>query len=159
MPLVFSVVAGADTGGQSIRMAQAFRRHGGDWQLRSATRSSNYIGYPIDLPYRTKLVEEFWQKADIVHLHNNFRTAVLYERRLGKRPTVLHHHGTVFRTNPGPLLQESRRRGTVGITSTLDLWLIAPDELEWLPAPYDIDFLAEVGQQHRREPDGRIVIC
>jgi glycosyltransferase involved in cell wall biosynthesis len=159
VPLAFSVVAGADTGGQSIRIHDAFQRHGGEWTVRAATLSNNYIGYPMDLPYRTKVVEEFWRQADVVHLHNTFRTAAMFDKRLGSRPSVLHHHGTVFRTNPGPLLQESRRRGTVGITSTLDLWLIAPDELEWLPAPYNLDFLAQVGEHHRREPDGRIVIC
>ena len=153
---ILSVNAGADTAGQGVRMAQGFARHAPDWSYRSIARSPNYIAYPIDLPWDNRVVQQLWSDADVVHLHNNFRTAEIVEQRRGDKPAVIHHHGTMFRSNPSPLLAETRRRGARGIVSTLDLYLVAPDELEWLPAPYDIEWLAKF-----REPidDGRIRIA
>lgn len=141
---VLSVNAGADTAGQGIRMKQGFDRHAPGWSFHSVARTDTYIAYPIDEPWNGRRVADLWAGADVVHLHNNFRTAEILEQRRGDKPSVLHHHGTMFRSNPSPLLREQRRRGTVGIVSTLDLYLIAPDDLEWLPAPYDIDWLASL---------------
>ena len=152
---VLSVNAGADTAGQGVRMAQGFARHAPDWSFRSVARTGTYIAYPTDLDWDNKVVESLWHEADVVHLHNNFRTAVIFEKRAGDKPAVIHHHGTMFREGRKSLLEETRKRGAIGIVSTLDLYLIAPDELEWLPAPYDVDWLATL-----RNPisDGKIRI-
>lgn len=138
---VLSVNAGADTAGQGVRMKQGFDRHASDWSYHAVARNDTYIAYPIDLPWDGRLAG-LWEAADVVHLHNNFRTAEMLERRKGDKPAVIHHHGTMFRHDRTNLLAQSRRRGALGIVSTLDLYLIAPDELEWLPAPYDVDWLA-----------------
>lgn len=139
---VLSVNAGADTAGQGIRMKQGFDRYAPDWSFHSAARTGTYIAYPTDVDWHPRVIAELWSQADVVHLHNNFRTAEMLERRRGDKPTIIHHHGTMFREGRTALLQETRRRGAIGIVSTLDLYLIAPDELEWLPAPYDVDWLA-----------------
>lgn len=138
---VLSVNAGADTAGQGIRMKQGFNRHAPDWSFHSIARTDTYIAYPIDLPWSKREVERLWDEADVVHLHNNFRTASILERRRGDKPAVIHHHGTMFRASRNELLKETRSRGAIGIVSTLDLYLMAPDELEWLPAPYDVGWL------------------
>lgn len=153
---VLSVNAGADTAGQGVRMAQAFARHAPSWSFRSVARSGNYIAYPVDVPWEgVRQVEGLWRDADVVHLHNTFRTAQMFERRAGDKPSVIHHHGTQFRERRKQLLYETSQRHAVGIVSTLDLYLIAPDELEWLPAPYDVDWLLSL-----RAPidDGKIRI-
>ena len=56
-------------------------------------------------------------------------------------PAVIQHHGTYFREHAPRLLREQRARKAIGLASTLDLWLMAPDDLEWLPAPYDGEWL------------------
>lgn len=138
MITVLSVNAGQDLAGIGIRLKQAFDRHAPDWSFHSVARSQTYLDYPTDRPWDD--ARELWDAADVVHLHNNFRTAAILEQ--GRKPAVIHHHGTYFRDNRVALLRESRRRGAIGIASTLDLYLLAPDQLEWLPAPYDIDWLA-----------------
>ena len=80
----------------------------------------------------------------MVHLHNTFQTAKIMEPRGGKKPAVIHYHGSAFRANPQGILAEQKQRGAIGLVSTLDLFLIAPDELEWLPSPYDLDWLASL---------------
>lgn len=146
---VLSVQKGADTAGQAIRMKEAFERHAPDWGFRAMTQpgAGDYIAYPHDLKWSNKTVKEMWPDIDVLHVHNNFHTLHWMERRwpaMARKPTVIHHHGTDFRQNRDTRLDEQRQRRAVGITSTLDLYLLAPDELEWVPAPYDVDWLASL---------------
>lgn len=132
-----------DTGGQGHRIAQAFAEEP-DWNVRSMAQSRAYMAYPVDLPYRRPSLEDQYQAADVIHVRNHFgdydRLAKLY----GPKPVVIHYHGSRFRANPNRHIVEQRKRGAIGVVSTLDLWLLAPDELEWLPAPYDVDALASL---------------
>lgn len=148
---VLSVHAGSDTGGQAIRMTRGFARHAPSWTFRSITRPAafNYIAYPMDLAWRKRTVAEHWQQADVVHLHNNFNTAAMLERRLGTKPSVVHFHGTHYRADWRNLNRQQRQRRAVGLCSTLDLWLLAPDDTIWLPAPYDINWLQSLRRQQR----------
>jgi hypothetical protein len=57
------------------------------------------------------------------------------------KPAVIQHHGTYFRDNHKRLIREQRSRKAIGLASTLDLWAMYPDDLEWLPAPYDGEWL------------------
>lgn len=146
---VLSVQKGADTAGQAIRIKQAFERYAPDWSFRAMTQpgAGDYIAYPFDLRWSNKTVKALWSDLDVIHVHNNFHTLHWMERRwpgMARKPTVIHHHGTDFRQNQAARLAEQRQRQAVGITSTLDLYLLAPDELEWLPAPYDVDWLASL---------------
>lgn len=136
---ILSVNAGQDLAGTGIRLKQAFDRYS-DSTFNSIARSETYIRYPTDRPWDD--ARELWDRADVVHLHNNFRTAEILEA--GSKPAVIHHHGTFFRENHEALLAETKRRRAVGVAATLDLYLAAPDELEWLPAAYDPDWLASL---------------
>jgi hypothetical protein len=142
---ILSVHAGMDTGGQSARIKQAFDRHS-DWSFRYATKPTgfSYINYPGDLPFRPMALRQMWSEIDVVHAHNDFRAVRMLEQEFADKPAVIHYHGTSFRGAPFPRLAEQRKRGALGIVSTLDLWLLAPEETEWLPAPYDLEWLASL---------------
>lgn len=130
---VVNYAAGADTGGQSYRLKQAFTKLS-DIDYRSLVRSTNYLQYPKDLPWQQ--AANALQKADVIHVNASFRTLERYWK-----PTIIHHHGTGFRQNPEGHLAKAREWGSTPVVSTLDLWLLAPDETTWLPAPYDLDWL------------------
>lgn len=157
---VLSVQKGADTAGQAIRIKRAFDRYAPDWSFRAMTQPpvSDYISYPFDLRWNNKVVRRMWPDLDVVHAHNNLRSVEWVERNLraSRKPLVLHHHGTQFRQQRDELLRATEARGGVGITSTLDLYLLAPDELEWLPAPYDVDWLASLRD---RQDDGVVRVA
>lgn len=130
----------ADTGGNGWRTAQAFAKLAPDWHYRSTARNRNWLDYPADLPWEDARAE--WQRADVVHLRDGFQA----ERLLGVsgRPTVIHQHGTQFRLHQKEMLREQRRRKAVGLGATLDLVLMAPDDLTWAPALYDLAWLASL---------------
>ncbi len=127
--------------------------------IRTAHRSEAYFEFPHDIRWRQGTHEEVQQLAnecDVVHLNNS---EVAYRRlSLGKlrKPALLHHHGTLFRDNPAPLLAIAKRFHMVQAVSTVDLMRPAPDLLHWLPTAYDLDALAKIRAEHRREPDGMV---
>lgn len=138
---VLNISAGPDTGGNGIRAVRAFAKLT-DWEYRFARRTTNYLDYPADLPWSEAAA--FWRRADVVHVREGF----LVERTLSapRRPSVIHHHGTIFRRHARELIRAQRQRGAVGLAATLDLWLMAPDDLVWAPAFYDLDWLAAMRQ-------------
>jgi hypothetical protein len=133
-----------DTGGQGIRVVEAFRRQSPDWDVRSVAKVQTYMAYPTDLPYRRRLLDELYPQMDVIHVRNTFEDYDRLAAKFGPKPVVIHYHGTRFRGNPALYLRQQRERGAIGIVSTLDLWLIGPDELLWLPAPYSVDWLASL---------------
>lgn len=126
---VVNISTRADTGGDGIRTKWAFDRLT-DWSYRS-TRRKELFGYPGDLPYDQR--GHWLAKANVIHQRQMFVT---------DGPAVIQHHGTYFRQHHARLMAEQRSRGHIGLAATLDLWLMYPDELEWLPAPYNLDWLA-----------------
>ena len=150
---VLNLSLGQDTGGQQGRLARAFRKHAPDWQYDSVTTTTTF--YPIERRYNAREVMlDLFPNADVVHMNNELRWVQRFERRgRHRRPYVLHHHGTMYRTNPPRHLEEARRRNAVAIVSTLDLQAIAPDETEWLPAPYDLGALAAIRAELYEESD------
>lgn len=124
---------GIDTGGQGARLKKAFDRHT-DWEFRSACARQTYIGYPTDMSYQRAQRE--MASFDVIHTRDSFVEPC----------HVIHYHGSRFRNNPRPYLREQKRRGLVGLVSTLDLYVIAPDRLEWSPSPYDLEWLATFRQ-------------
>jgi hypothetical protein len=94
------------------------------------------------VPWDWSQIQELYLAADVFHARNDWST---YERLAGSRhplPRLIHYHGTRFRVLNANLLREQGKQQ--GLVSTLDLWLIAPDRLEWLPSPYDLEMLANV---------------
>lgn len=139
---VLMVSASFDVGGQGVRWVEAFRRFAPDWLLRSMVKVTSYLAYPVDLPFRRKELERLYLECDVFHARLDFAQYDQMAAKFGPKPVIIHHHGTKFRGNPNRFLREQRQRNAIGVVSTLDLWLLAPDELIWLPAPYDVDALA-----------------
>ena len=149
---VLVITMGADTGGVLVAIARAFADEPG-WNVRAAASKINYIGYPQDLPWTGQALRDAWQQAEVVHLHHNFTTARRMTggyagRRLNHKPYVMHFHGTGFREAPRHHLRELREYQALAVVSTLDLWLLAPNETEWLPFTINVDAL----QGERRHP-------
>lgn len=137
---VLDVSALYDPAGDGWRTKVAFD-HLSDWHYRAAVRRPNrQYQYPVDLPW-TQVAAE-WRRADVVHLQLGFEAEALVQGP--RRPTVVHHHGTVFRRNRDRLLREQRRRKALGLVSTLDLYLMAPDDVAWSPITSDLDWLASL---------------
>jgi hypothetical protein len=135
-----------DIAGDGIRTKQAFIRHAADWTYDVTAERERVYAYPIDQPWSR--VGELALAADVLHVRNTFAVP----RALGiDAPAVIHHHGTIFRRNRDALLRETAQRNALGLAATLDLWLMAPNELEWLPAPYDLDWLGAM----RRPSEGK----
>lgn len=130
----------SDLGGDGIRTKHAFDRRAPGWTYNVAVRVRNYIDYPTDVDFTRAgaLVAD----ADVIHARNSFKATRLAGGL--NKPIVVHHHGTRLRNNPDLVLAEQRAHRALGLAATLDLWLLARDELEWLPAPYDIDWLASL---------------
>ena len=138
---VLIVAGAADTAGQGWRIVQAFRKHAPDWNVRSMAKDRQFMAYEQDLPFRRKQLEELYQACDVIHVRNKFNLYDELAAKYGPKPVVIHYHGSLFRGNPQYYLREQVKRDAVGIVSTLDLWLIAPELLTWLPAPYNVDEL------------------
>ena len=150
---ILNLSLGQDTGGQQGRLLRAFRRYAPDWHYDSVTATKTF--YPIERTYGPREVaREVFPAADVVHINNDLRYVDRYERR-GRvvKPYVLHHHGTMYRTSPDRHLKDARQRRAISIVSTLDLQAIAPDQTEWLPAPYDLDELAALRAELYEESD------
>ena len=133
-----------DTGGQGSRAVEAFRKHGDGWTVRSMVKDRTYLAYPVDLPFRRNSLEEQYQACDVIHVRNKFDLYDQLAAKYGPKPVVIHFHGSTFRGNPDHYLRQMIERQALGVVSTLDLWLLAPDMLEWQPAPYDVDALASL---------------
>jgi hypothetical protein len=132
----------------------------GNLRIRSVHRSQHiYQQMPADIiwtHHNTNQIRELAEEADILHLNNS--TVAARRLRLARKPTVLHHHGSLFRNDPKHQMQEARNFGAVQLVSTVDLMWIAPEILHWAPTAYDIDWLQEFGKAHRREPDSKVRI-
>ena len=143
---IASIHSGQDTGGQAWRITQAFRKLT-DWDYRSMCQRATYINYPVDLPWRKKAAIELAEASDVIHWHNGYGSARTL--KMEHKPALVHHHGTAFRGDPQRYVAEQRKHGGIGLVSTLDLWLLAPDDTIWLPAPYDIDWLLDMRAKAR----------
>lgn len=140
-----------DTGGQGIRIKQAFDRHP---ELKVSARSihtdTSFFDYPADISTADNAkVERLFNEADVLHMRNDLGGL----RRLGHgQPVVLHHHGTRFREHHAQIAEYARNWSSpvVQVASTIDLTILEPDIL-WLPAPYNLDELSNLRPYHVRE--------
>lgn len=142
MTTVFILPLGADTGGVNWQITQAFKDEP-DWTVHSMISAWNYIAYPHDLSWDQDVLRYWWIHADVIHLsHQFYRLRKIERMRLPRKPEVIHYHGTGFREGSADMLREQRAHRAIGLVATLDLWLLAPEETEWLPCPYDLGWLA-----------------
>lgn len=142
---VLNACPGADTGGVAVRLEAAFAKYGEDIEYRAIAANTNYIQYDTTVARARVRASEYrlaWRRADVVHINNNPQLP----ERFGMpfRPTILMFHGTEFRENTEENLQYIRKTKAPGIVSTLDLWLLAPEETVWVGCPYDADRLASL---------------
>lgn len=160
---VLNIAAGIDTGGQMVGMQRAFDRYSGTWRMSSLATTKHRYDYPAHIappPSRRAvwdLMEQLWTGADVVHVHRNLLWFADFDRK-ARRPIVLNHHGTAFRTAPDEALRLARYIGAVSVASTIDLLNYAPD-VEWLPAPMDIEMLAAVRKANKPRPSNVVRIA
>lgn len=138
---ILNYCAGYDTGGYSIRLKRAFDVHSAHTYRSCIGRPVSYIRYPTDAKPREYAALARW--ADLIH--------VSHQPVPVNKPQVVQYHGTKFRNNPDRFLALQADAGAEAVCSTLDLWLVAPDRLTWLPSPYDLGHLARY-----RNPTGRL---
>jgi hypothetical protein len=124
---VLILCPGSDLAGVGIGIKRAFDKHS-DWDVRQVRRVPWRYDYPHDAEWKDRQALIDW--ADVVHVMEEPRAIPA-----GKR-AVLHHHGSYARTNRHAL----RQVRATHICSTLDLELLGLGQ--WVPAPYDIDWLA-----------------
>lgn len=148
---VLAATSTFDIGGQGIRLKEAFERYGDGWALRSVAQTGSYLAYPPDLPYRRRLLEEQYQECDVFHARLDFALYDQLAAKFGPKPVVLHVHGTKYRANPHRFVREARQRGALILCSTLDLYLLGPEDSVWLAAPYNVDSLMEIRRAERPE--------
>jgi hypothetical protein len=113
---VLIVCPRSDLAGVGISIKRAFDRYS-DIQVRHVARLRKFYDYPTDAEWSERANLIRW--ADVIHV---MEIPVDY----GK-PTLVHHHGSHYRTNGGP----------PGICSTLDLELAGAGT--WIPSPIDLD--------------------
>ena len=140
---ILSAHRGNDTGGTGWRIAQAFSAEEG-WTFRSACNSASvlpYLDYPEDVPWNWSTIQSLFLESDVFHARNDWST---FDRLSGRYtiPSLIHYHGTNFRTMNALRLREQKAHNALGLVSTLDLYLIQPDMLEWLPSPYDLEMFS-----------------
>jgi hypothetical protein len=137
--------------------------------IRSAHQHHPYMQFPHDLTWgripcpehgrachvTDQQLSHMIGHADVIHLNNSERAALRFRIR---KPMLLHHHGSLFRGNPERMLGIAKHWRMVQAVSTIDLTKPDPKVLHWLPSPYDLEELADFGNAHRREADGRIRI-
>ena len=150
---VFNVSAGQDTGGQIVRLMRAFERHSTGWRMSGLATHSTYIAYPGSVAVHRRevrsLMTRLWNEADVVHAHRKLLTFELLDKAQ-RKPIVLNHHGTAFRSDPAQMIRDARHIGAVSVVSTIDLLQYDP-ELEWLPAPFAIAELQAIRQANYRD--------
>jgi hypothetical protein len=134
----------------------------GTLEIRSAHRAEAYFAFPNDIHWDRKtepVIREMADRADVIHLNNSH--AAYTRLRLTKKPALLHHHGSMFRSDPQKMLDIATFHRMTQAVSTIDLQRPDPKRLHWLPTAYDVDTLLAYREAHRREPDGkvRIVHC
>ena len=140
-----------DIGGLGWGLASAFRKLT-DWEYRQVCGQPSYLDFPQADHWDWPQIVKWWKAADVVHLHDGYHQ--LPSKRHG---IVCTYHGIGFRGNPGWFLRQQEQHRATGLVSTLDLWLLAPSETTWCPAPYDLDWLHSFRHPLRR-PDGPLRI-
>ncbi len=151
--------AGQDSGGVAIRYQLAAN---GDPRLsiRAVHASDTYIKYPTDIRWSGNegAIQRLYAEADVIHL-NNYIWGYLRFDKGQRKPTVLHHHGSVFRSDPRRHLQLAKRHNMESAVSTIDLMKPAPELLTWLPTAYNLAELRAIRGRHRRPADGKVRIA
>lgn len=159
----------ADPAGVVTRFRLAAEKLGG-LEIREAHRAQPYMDFPSDIIWTRQTdreVRHLAEDADLIHLNNSDQAYRAMGRAVHGKPALLHHHGSLFRSDMEKAGQDTARshwfrvahlHRWVQAVSTIDLTRPDPKELHWLPTAYDVGELEAYGKAHRREPDGCIRI-
>lgn len=105
--------------------------------------------YQYSLVNDREICREICREADLLHVHMHFYPLLT----LGVRwegPTVIHHHGTMYRNTPDRRAQEDAERAQVRLCSNLELLRYpASKGMYYLPNPVPFAQYRELGLQHR----------
>lgn len=140
---VFSYSPFDDTGGFGYRMATAFDQHASDWEYRAVRGAPSYLQFPAHDEWAWPDIVRWWAEADIRHTHDH---APIVDGI--HPPDVITFHGTGFRERPADHLALAAEVGARALVSTLDLWILAPDDTTWCPQIDDLDWLATFRSPH-----------
>ena len=139
--------------GVNYGLKKAFDKYSDRYQLRQVRGTDNYIHYPVDIAWmgNNTFVNRLYDEADLIHISEypwalDGGSAPKIWNKVPK-PTVVHQHGTPFRSDPRRFSDLARRDGFTQIVSTIDLTLLDPD-VEWLPNPVDIDMMQRIRLQY-----------
>lgn len=125
-----------DIGGAGYRTATAFNKLKPEWEYHSYRGAPSYLQFPEHTPWHWPSIIADWNTADVVHVHDHLPDVS------NRRPTVVTFHGTGYRENPDTLLTMAQKKKATVLVSTLDLWLLHPDDTTWMPQIDDLDHLA-----------------
>ena len=143
---VLIISSGEDSGGVGIAIKQAFDRHT-DWNVRQVRFNNNDLDDPADITLSADNiaeVDELFEKADVVHFMERWFGQKRYPSFFSK-PKIMHHHGTIFRSNPSPLMDQAAVYSAISVVSTIDLLTIAPPgQLRWVGNPVNIPSLQDL---------------
>ncbi len=147
---VFGLTTGADTAGTNVGIKRAFAKHAPDWRYDSMVASSNYIRYPVDVPWAQDTLEELYDAADVIQLHSRTDGHRFYDNGQCKPTVVMHHgmHDGMQHAYP-TVVKEAAALGMAQVGSTLDLAIRDPS-VTWLPPPVDIKRMRVLRKQHYR---------
>jgi len=158
-PVIRALIVGKqDIAGVASRFKAAADKVPGI-RIRSAHKTTAYMHYPSDITWNSRTereVKRLFREADVVHLNNSPHAYRKLDGPELRKPAVLHHHGTSFRNGAPALLAKAHTYSMVQAVSTIDLLRKAPDELTWLPIPYDLDMLDVYRRNAPVRADGRI---
>lgn len=118
-----------DYAGCGFFLSDAINRHT-KHVSRSIRMLTSTLQYPYDLlNVSDKLLMELWRWADVIHVHD--APGVPFPPPgLEPKPTVITHHGTIYRRDPQHYNEEARAAGWVATVATPDLTQYG---LPWLP--------------------------
>lgn len=105
--------------------------------------AQNPFGAPVQYDLGADLVmcQRLFDEADVVHCHLDYRMLGWLERlgRVTDKWVVIHHHGTIYRTKPGPAHCNSVDRSYAGLRLVSNVELLQyGDGLHWLPNPMPV---------------------
>ena len=97
------------------------------------------VGY--DLGADWGMVQTLFDEADVVHCHLNYAPLAWLERlgAVAGRWVVIHHHGTMYRSKPGPAHYNAMDASWARLRLVSNLELLQYGEgLHWLPNPMPV---------------------
>lgn len=137
---IFSYSPYDDTGGFGWRMSSAFDKYGpAGWEYRAVRGAPSYLRFPAHDKWHWPSIVQWWNQADVVHVHDHIPAAAEFDPT---KPKVVTFHGTGFRESPAGHVEMAKAAGARPLVSTLDLWLQAPEDTTWCPQIEDIDWLS-----------------